>query len=210
MKLVVARLALLTAVCALVIGSGCIYDPSTGQVVITEKICVSFEEYRESPTLGSEVVSDKFRERILMRIAAYGATLEDIESITMVSGTYQVTKPASKSYEHDWTITAAVDIHRQDDPSGPITDGPERFINMTSQSLKDAKGKPTYADLNSAGVELVNRALESLLEGGDPRLVMTLIPGGIVPAPSPSDPLTFKWNACVEFQAVVNVGTAGQ
>jgi hypothetical protein len=209
MKLVFARLALLTAICALVIGSGCIYDPSTGQVVITEKICVSFDEYRESPTLGSSVVCDRFRIRIMERIAAYGATLDDIESITMMSGSYHVTKPASKMLAHDWTITAAVDISRQDVPSGPVTDGPERFINETSQSLKDAKGKPTYADLNSSGVALVNRALDSLLEGEDPRLVLTLIPGGISPAPSPSDPLTFKWNACVEFQAVVNVGTAG-
>jgi hypothetical protein len=210
MKLVVARLALLTAIFALVAGSGCIYDASTGEVVITEKICVSFEEYRESPTLGSAVVCDRFKERILMRIAAYGATLDDIESINMVSGTYQVTKPASKRYEHDWTITAAVDISRQDVPSGPVTDGPARFVNETSQSLRDAKGMPTSADLNSAGVELVNRALQSLLDGEDPRLVLTLIPGGIDPAPSPSDPLTFKWNACVEFQAVVYVGTAGQ
>jgi hypothetical protein len=210
MKLVVARLALLTVLFALVIGSGCIYDASTGEVVITEKICVSLDEYRESNTLGSSVVSDKFRERILMRIAAYGATLDDIESIVMVSGTYQVTKPASKQNEHDWTITAAVNISRQDDPMGPVTDGPALFVNETSQSLLDAKGKPTYADLNSAGVELVNRALEDLLDGADPRLVLTLIPGGIDPAPSPSDPLSFKWNACVEFQAVVNVGTAGQ
>jgi len=205
MKLVFARLALLAALFTLVIGSGCIYDPSTGDVVVTEKICVSFEQDFYNADLGSSVVADEFRERILMRIAAYGATLDDIESITMMSGTYQVTKPASKKNEHDWTITAAVDISRQDDPSGPVTDGPERFVNMTSQSLMDAKGKPTYADLNSAGVELVNRALQSLLDGGDPRLVLTLIPGGIDPEPSMSDPCSFKWNACVEFQAVVHV-----
>jgi hypothetical protein len=210
MKPVFVRIALLTALCTLAFASGCIYDASTGQVVITEKICVSFDEYRETDTLGSSVVCDRFRVRILERIAAYGATLDDIESITMMSGTYQVTKPASKSYTHDWTITAAVNIHRQDVPGGAVTDGPELFVEETSQSLRDAKGKPTYADLNSAGVSVVNRALESLLDGEDPRLVLTLIPGGISPAPTASDPLTFKWNACVEFQAVVNVGTAGE
>ena len=32
------------------------------------------------------------------------------------------------------------------------SDGPERFVNMTSQSLRDAKGMPTGADLNADGV----------------------------------------------------------
>ncbi|MFH1754586.1 MAG: hypothetical protein ABIA59_02675 [Candidatus Latescibacterota bacterium] len=207
MKLVFTRIALLSVICALVLSSGCVYDPSTGQAVITEQICVNLDEYREGPELGSAVVCEKFKERLLARIAAYGATLADVESITMTSGTYKVTKPASKNYDHDWVITAAVDISRQDDPYGPVTAGPERFINMTSQSLRDAKAAKTIADLNSAGVDLVNDALQALLDGEDPRLVLTLIGGGIDPAPSPLDPLSFKWLACVEFQAVVNVGT---
>ena len=101
MKPVLVRIALLTALCTLAFASGCIYDASTGQVVITEKICVSFDEYRESNTLGSAVVCDRFKQRILERIAAYGATLDDIESISMMSGTYHVTKPASKKYNHE-------------------------------------------------------------------------------------------------------------
>lgn len=205
MKLSLLNLVFVAVVGSLILMSGCIYDDLSSEIVVTEQICVSFTDYRESPELGSAVVCDRFKERILARISEYGADLEDIVSISVVSGTYHVTKPSKPDPKHDWTITAAVNVSRQDDPSGPVTDGPALFINRTSQSLLDAKGKPTVADMNSAGVEVINRALADLLEGMDPRLVLTMVDGIVDPAPTPEDPLTFKWNACVTFQAVVDM-----
>lgn len=205
MRLSLSKLVLLVIAGSLFLMGGCIYDDMTSEVVITEQICVSFTDYRESPELGSSVVSDRFRERIMERIGEYGADLEDIVSISVVSGTYHVTKPPKSDPKHDWTITASVTISRQDDPSGPVTDGPALFIPTTSQSLLDAKGKPTPADMNAAGVDVINRALADLLEGMNPRLVLTMVDGTVDPAPSPEDPLTFKWNACVTFQAVVDM-----
>lgn len=205
MKLFFSHLTLFTIISALVLMSGCMYDELSSEVVVTEKICVSFTEFHDDPSIGSSVVCDRFRERILEKIDEYGASLEDIVSISVVSGTYHVTKPPESKPKQDWNITAAVNIERQDDPSGPVTDGPALFINRTSQWLLEAKGKPTMADMNSAGVELINRALADLLEGDDPRLVLTLVDGIIDPEPTPGNPMTFKWNACVTFQAVVDM-----
>jgi len=197
------NLLVLSAITALALMSGCIYDPSSGTVIVTEKVVVQFEEYREIPTIGSAVVAEDFKERIMDALDRENATIEDVVSISMVSGAYKVTKPSKAG--HDWVITGTVTMKRQDDPMGSVTDGPANFIDMFKQSLDMAKGKPVVASLNSAGVDVVNRALADILLGGDPRLIITMESSSIVPPPSPSDPLVFKWLAEVTFQAVVRV-----
>jgi len=197
------NLLVLSAITALALMSGCIYDPSSGTVIVTEKVVVQFEEYREIPTIGSAVVAEDFKERIMDALDRENATIEDVVSISMVSGAYKVTKPSKAG--HDWVITGTVTMKRQDDPMGPVTDGPANFIDMFNQSLDMAKGKPVVASLNSAGVDVVNRALADILLGGDPRRIITMESSSITPPPSPSDPLVFKWLAEVTFQAVVRV-----
>ena len=192
----------------LVLVSGCVYDNLASEVVVTEKVVVQYKEYREAPSIGSAVVADNWRERLLDKLEEYGADIEDVESITVVSGEDRTTLPSKAS--HDWTVSGKVTMRRQDDPNGPVTDGPADFVNMTSQSLTGAKGKSTPASLNSAGVAVVNRALQDLLEGDDPRLIVEMVSDNIVPAPSPSDPLEFGWQAIVTFQAVVDVSVGAK
>jgi len=197
------KILILSAISALALMSGCIYDPTSGTVVVTDKVVVKFEEYREIPTIGSAVVADDFKERLMNALDRQHVKLEDVQTISMVSGAYGVTKPSMAG--HDWVITGTVTMKRQDVPMGPVTDGPANFIDMFNQSLKMAKGKPVVASLNSAGVDVVNRALTDVLQGADPRLIITMESSSIVPAPSPSDPLAFDWMAEVTFQAVVKV-----
>jgi hypothetical protein len=102
-----------------------------------------------------------------------------------------------------------VTIKRQDDPSGPVTEGPEIFVNLTNQSLDAAGGMPVPADLNSAGVGVVNNALADLKMGGDPRLIVTMESDDITPAPSMADPLSFKWQARIVFQIVIDMSVSG-
>ena len=200
------KIIILSAISALALMSGCIYDPTSGTVVVTGKVLVKFEEYREIPTIGSAVVADDFKERLMNALHEQGFELEDVQAVSMVSGAYKVTKPSKAA--HDWVITGTVTMKRQDVPLGPVTDGPANFINMFNQSLKMAKGKAVVASLNSAGVDVVNRALADILVGGNPRLIITMESSNIVPAPSPSDPLAFNWLAEVTFQAVIKVGAA--
>lgn len=194
--------------CVLVLASGCVYDNLATEVVVTEKVVVQYTEYREGPSIGSAVVADQWRVRLLNALDAYGAKIEDVKSITVVSGEYKVA--AASKASHDWTVTGKVTMRRQDNPMGPVTDGPADFVNMTSQSLMAAKGRPIPAALNSAGVAVVDRALQDLLAGGNPRVIVEMVSDTVIPAPSPSDPLTFSWLAQVTFQAVVKVNAGGK
>ena len=196
------RIALLLITCVLVTSAGCIYNELTGEVVVTEKVCVQFEETRTDPNFYTYEVDNRFRERLMELLDENDVTLEDVRSVNVVSGTYKVTKPPRG---HDWTITGNVSVARQDVPADPYSDGPEPLIDLTGQSLDEAKGKPIAAVLIPDGVALIDRALEAILDGEDPRLVLIMESGDVDPAPSTADPLEFKWLACVTFQVVIEV-----
>jgi hypothetical protein len=202
-KTMLTILCLSAAVGLLVLVGGCLYDNLNSHVVVTEKVVVQFDEYRETGTIGSSVVADKFKERLLDALERNNATLDDVETISMIGGLYKVAKPSKAG--HDWEIKGDVTIARQDDPQGPVTDGPEEFIPNFDEKLTGAKGKPILADLNKYGVALVDRALADLLKGQNPRLIITMNSSDITPVPSASDPLSFSWLAEVTFQAVVKV-----
>ena len=206
MKMAILRIALPLA-CLIVLASGCIYDLHKSQVVLNEKVVVQFQQNLTSPNVGSSVVADKFKERLMDALAAQHASLEDVETITMMAGSYKVSM-ASKA-GHDWVITGTVTMARQDDPNSPPTEGPANFIDLFNQSLNAAKTKPVKANLDAAGVGIVNNALADLLKGINPRLVITLQSSNIVPAPTVADPLVFAWIAEVTFQAVVDVHMGG-
>lgn len=196
-----ATLALVVVVCISAFSSGCIYDDDSNEIVVKEKICVQFNEYRESGNFESTAVCPQFRERLDGILEENGVTYDDLKSLHMVGADYKVVKLQG----HDWTMQTTVKISRQDDPSGPVTDGPVVLLNETESRLKKLLGKPTNADLNEDGVDLVNRALEDLLDGDDPRLVLTLMNTEIEPVPSPEDPLEVRFLVCVEFQAVLEL-----
>lgn len=192
---------LLPVACVLALAGGCVYDDLSSEMVVTDKVCVKLDEYRTSGTLGSAVVTQEFADDVYKLLDKYDSKIKDVKRINVVSGTYEVVTPSQAA--HDWVVTSQVTIKRQDDMSGPVTDGPAVFVDLTSQSLNAAK-KPVPADLNSAGVALVNRALDDLLKGQKPRLILTMEGGTITPTPTLVDPLSFSWRACVTFQMVID------
>ncbi len=196
------KVLVLPVVGLLALASGCVYENMSSEMVVTEKISVQLDEYRTSGTLGSAVVAEDFAADVYKILAKYDTSIKEVKSINVVSGTYQVLRPSLAA--HDWVVTSAVTIKRQDDPSGPVTAGPAVFVDLTEQSLKEAQGKAVPADLNSAGVDLVNQALSGLLAGQMPRLILTMDGGTIAPVPSVVDPLSFSWRATVTFQVVID------
>jgi len=200
MKISLAAFALIPAICALAVKNGCVFDETSGEAVVKKRVCVLFNESQETGTFTSSVVCDLFKKRLLEVLDEYDLELSDIERIGVIGGRYKVVKLLG----HDWTMTASVAVSRQDDASGPVTDGPAVLLNMTTQSLRSLKGKPTVADLNSDGVDLLNRALNDLLTGADPRIVLTLGDTDVDPVPTAEDPLDFKWLACVDFQVMMS------
>jgi hypothetical protein len=205
----VASLAVVLPVLGvLALAGGCVYDDMSSEMVVTEQVSVTLDEYRESGTLGSAVVVAEFADDVYKMLEKYDSNIKDIKSINIVSGTYRVAKPSQAA--HDWVITGPVTVRRQDDPMGPVTDGPATFVNMTRQSLRAAQGAPIYADLNSAGVALIKRALDDLLLGQDPRLLLQMEGGTIEPTPTPGDPLSFTWRTTVTFQVVITKSPVGK
>jgi hypothetical protein len=57
--------------------------------------------------------------------------------------------------------------------------------------------------MHADGVTLVNDALAALVAGGDPRLVLIVNNESVTPTPSESDPMEFRVETCVRFQAVI-------
>lgn len=200
MKTSFLSLLLAAIVCLTAVTTSCIYDPQSGEVVVTETVCVNMHQYETDGDIGSSAVSDKFRERLMEKIADYGATLDDIDELTVVSATYKLS--SLKNTRHDWTVSADVYVSRDD-----VSDGPEMLISFSNESLQGFKGKPVNASLDGDGVALLNRALDDLLNGMDPAVRVSLMNTSISPEPTMDDPLQFNWVACVEFQAVVNLNT---
>lgn len=198
MKTSFLSLLLAAIVCLTAVTTSCIYDPQSGEVVVTETICVNMHQYETDGDISSRAINDKFRERLLDEIDSYGATLDDIQSINVVSATYKLA--SLKNTRHDWRVAADVYVSRND-----VSDGPEMLISFSNQSIEALKGKPVVADLDGDGVALLNRALDDLLDGMDPSVSVVLMNTSISPEPTVDDPLQFNWVACVEFQAVVDV-----
>jgi len=187
-----------------VFAGGCVFENSNTEMVVMDKVSVTLDEYRTSGSIGSAVVVEDFVDQFNKMLEKYDTDKKEIVSIGIVSGSYRTTMIGSS--DQGWTITSSVTVRRQDDPMGPVTDGPATFVNMTSQPLVDARGAATYADLNSDGVALIGRAMEDLLAGESPRLILGMEGGTISPAPTMENPLAFRWTATVFFQIVVNKG----
>jgi len=200
MKQLCARLLVIAVAGGLLASAGCVYDGT--DLVITENVCVNLDEYQTTGNFGTFVVADVFKERFEQKLRENGKSAKDVKAIHMVSATFK----AMDVKPHDWTVTANIDIARQDVEEGAYEDGPAPFVTFSNQSLNGLTGAPNEAQMNAAGVALVNRALESLVDGEDPRLVMLVKNESVTPTPSTSDPMQFRMLACVKFQVVVDAG----
>jgi hypothetical protein len=192
---------LVIAVVGITLGgfTSCVFQ--NGDLVLNEMVCVNIEETQTDGSFSTFVVVEDFKEALEKKLEQNGNKVGDIQSIHMVSATFKT----MSVQPHDWTLTGDVSIARQDTEGGAITDGPALLVSFDNQSLKDLRGRPTDADLVSGGVEVVNRALEALLNGEDPRLILQVDNESASPVPSESDPMSFKVRVCVNFQMVVEV-----
>ncbi len=193
----IAAIAAVTVILAM---SGCIFR--NGDLVINETICANIDEVETTGEFTTFTVVDKFKDVLERKLEQHGRGKKDVKSIHMVSATFKTM--AVK--DHDWVVTGDINIARQDVPDGPFDDGPAPLVVFEDQSLRELKGRPTDADLLSDGVDLIDRALESLLLEEDPRLVLLVENETVDPTPSEADPMEFKVRVCVTFQMVVDLG----
>lgn len=200
MKSISTRVTLLFVMASLALMAGCLVEQSGSHLVVEETICVNIDTRITDPNFSAAVVCDAFQERLEKLMQEHDLTYEDIVDCSIVSGSYHSLGPVHKS---PFYMEGAVTMERQDNPPASPTDGPEPFLNFTAHNVADLKGKKIPADLNEAGVGVVNRALEAVKNGENPRLVMRLVDAEFDPEPSTSNPLEFRWQACVAFQFVL-------
>jgi hypothetical protein len=182
--------ALAMILCIVGFANNCIMEEKVIEIVLTDKTCFDMVENHTSANYTTPAVID-YAAEIDAILADNDLSRSDIYSAKVVSASYMVT---DFSHTHDWIIGGYIDVERLD-----ISDGPAAIINY-SQSLTAAMGSPVIATLETPGVELLNRALADYIAGGFPRLEFEVHNGSVGPSPytpSPDDPLSFEWQACV-------------
>ena len=200
------KVALIPAVVLLVFASGCNLTNDTpssanlsgDKIVLYETFCVEFDTYQTGVPFVDPPISPLYAEEINAWLDANNVDRNDITHIFQSGGRILDCDPPS-SPAHDWDITSKVTIRRED-----IADGPKTYVRtMTVTVPDDLEYRGVYPRFGYYGVQLVNRALWDLVEGGDPVLWVEMVGTDVDPEPSEADPLTFCWQACVKIVVVV-------
>ncbi len=95
MRRVASIVVVLPVLGILALAGGCVYDDMSSEMVVTEQVSVTLDEYRESGTLGSTVVVAEFADEVYKMLDKYDSKIKDIKSINVVSGTYRVARPST-------------------------------------------------------------------------------------------------------------------
>lgn len=202
MKHLCARLLVIAALAGLLAMAGCVLSES--DLVLTDNICVDIDEVQTDGSFSTFVVADGFKAAFEKKLKENGKSPQDVKAIHMLSGSFKNVKVSP----HDWTVSAQIDIARDDNGDSSYEDGPAPLTSFSNQSIKALKGQPVT--LSAAGVELVDRALADLLLGDDPRLVLIVNNESVTPTPTSSDVMAFTTQACVKFQIVVGKPGGGK
>ena len=193
MKQLCARLLVIAALGVLLATAGCIMNQS--DLVVTDEISVNVSDHETTGTFSTFTVVDDFKDQLEKALAKAGKKTTDVKSIHMIGATFKAIAVSPQ----DTRATADITIGRQD-----VSDGPAAFVHFNNTLLKSLQGKPTDAQMDAAGVALVDRALAALLGGADPTLVLTVNNETVTPTPSAGSPLDFTVRVAVRFQAVVS------
>lgn len=188
MKRFISLVTLALCLCAVSVSNNCILEEKVIEIVITDRTCETLVEYHESANFVTPAVIN-YAAEVDAILADNGYSREKIHSARVVSASYIVTE---FDHTHDWVISGYIDVERTD-----ITDGPATLLNYTSQSVTAAMGDVVVAPLEAPGVELLNRALDDYLDGGNPVIRIAVHNGNVDPAPSAVDPIEFIWEACI-------------
>lgn len=187
-----STMSAVVVLCLLLGGPGCVLEEKVIEVVLTGETCAEFPENHETEEYTTPVTID-YAETIDDILAGEGLARLDIAEAKVMSATYQVTV---FDHSHDWTISGYITVEHLG--SG----GPATIIDYTDQSLLAAQPAPLPASLNSAGVSIVNEALQDYIDGGYPVLRFEVNNGSVTPAPSASDRLIFTWEACIKIHVL--------
>jgi hypothetical protein len=184
---------------ALALGAGCILETKVIQVVFNHETSVEFTELHQTEIFTTPLVLD-YGQEVNDALAEENIDRSEIIKASLVSVSYGVTR---FSHPHDWDITGSITVERTD-PGGPNTIfGPVAIVTYDSLSVKESLDKKILANLDPAGVGLLNQALQDFIDGQDPVIVFTVQNGDVDPNPSAVDQLDFDWTAWLNVQVIL-------
>ena len=196
MKRILTATALIIPLVMMMGLAGCLEDREV-EVVINQDICEPFPENHESEnyTTPKEIAIGANLDEMLSQ---HDYTRDDITSAHLMGGSYEITEFA---HDHDWTIEGYIIVERLDIAAGPVT-----LIEYDNISLETELGIENSVSLHPDGVALVNAAMADWITGANPILRLTVVSEeGVDPSPSPSDPLVFEWEACLDIQVISTI-----
>jgi len=173
--------------------AGCLVEDREVEIVLNDVHCEEFVEYHTSENYTTPGTLE-LSEDLDQLLADNDIDKTQIVDAFLVSGSYEVTEFA---HSHDWDLEGIILVERTD-----ITDGPDTLVLYTALSLEDALGVKNGAKLHADGVALIDRALDDYLGGAYPTLLLTVVSGDVEPPPTPGDPLSFLWDACLDIQVI--------
>jgi hypothetical protein len=190
---------ILIAIVALVALSvpGCLEDKVV-QIVLTGETFANFledETGADQPETAVVDVGDEIDQILIDN----GYNKSDIEDAFVTAIFYGVT---SFDQDHDWILSGAISVRRNDDGNGTESFVP--IVNYASQSVQAALGQKIAAPLEQPGVDVVNQAMDDFLADvvPPPVLEFQVQHSSIAPPPTPTDPMVFEWRAWLNVQLV--------
>ena len=189
--LICSTLALL--LCVLVVGQGCVLEDKVVELVLSGETCVEFVEYHESAEWNTPIVLD-YAEEIRQILEDNDIDIEKMKKALLKSVSYEV---LILQGDDDWDVSGFITVKRD---AGEA----KNIVEYTSQSLKGVLQKPKYANLNAAGVAIINAALASFLADPYVPIILTfeVDNDAVDPVPTGAKPLSFTWEACLQIHII--------
>jgi hypothetical protein len=187
----------------LVAGSGCnILEDKVLQIVLSEDACAEFLASETTDNWTKTAVID-YGQEISDILAENDYARTDLEAITLTSAFYGVTQYNGGT---NWVISGVIRVRRTDADATPAEQNYVTITNYSQVSIPAALDKKLQADLNQAGVGLLNQALADFLIGDNPILEFQIesLSADISPDPSVANPMMFTWKAWLVFQILLN------
>lgn len=173
--------------------SGC-FEEKVLDLVVTGETYTDFSQDETSGEWGVSAILD-VGEQVRDVLQENGYTDDVVKSARITSMHYGVT---SFNHTHDWMITGDITVAYEGRTA--------TILKYTSQSVQAALGKKISAPLESAGVDLVNQALQDFADGEDPVITFIIENGATTPEPVDGDPITFDWRSWLAIQIILIQG----
>jgi len=175
----------------------CIMQEKTIDIVLTGETSAVFSENEDDATDDPESAVIDVANELRDILEDNDVALSEIKDAFVTSINYGV---SSFDQAHDWTISGAISVRRNDDGLG--TETFNSIANYTKVTVQGALGQKIAVPLEPGGVAVINQALDDFLAGQNPVLEFQILNDSVAPPPSGVDPMVFDWRAWLAIQLI--------